>query len=128
MAVSYTHLGEQLLPFPGHLLHIHEGVEFRPLHPFLLRELQPKGPGLQVFHQLGRQLVGNELPDLFLLVVPFLRLQGGLENCKGGNCPTQTLVDAYEMQATGLRPDETADYDFRWAERYICVSSVWLLP
>ena len=35
----------------------------------------------------------------------------GLENCKGGNCPTQTLVDAYEMQATGLRPDETADYD-----------------
>ena len=35
----------------------------------------------------------------------------GLENCKGGNCPTQTLVDAYEMQATGLRPDETVDYD-----------------
>lgn len=30
----------------------------------------------------------------------------GLENCSGGNCPTQTLVDAYEMQATGLRPDE----------------------
>ncbi len=35
----------------------------------------------------------------------------GLENCKGGNCPTQTLVDAYEMQATGLRPDEMEDYD-----------------
>ncbi|MFV0586935.1 RagB/SusD family nutrient uptake outer membrane protein [Bacteroides reticulotermitis] len=30
----------------------------------------------------------------------------GLEGCKGGNCPTQTLVDAYEMQTTGLRPDE----------------------
>lgn len=30
----------------------------------------------------------------------------GNENCKGGNCPTQTLVDAYEMQATGLRPDQ----------------------
>ena len=35
----------------------------------------------------------------------------GLENCNGGNCPTQTLVDAYEMQATGLRPDETNGYD-----------------
>ena len=35
----------------------------------------------------------------------------GLENCNGGNCPTQTLVDAYEMQATGLRPDETSGYD-----------------
>ena len=35
----------------------------------------------------------------------------GLENCKGGNCPTQTLVDAYEFQATGLRPDETTGYD-----------------
>lgn len=30
----------------------------------------------------------------------------GLEGSKGGNCPTQTLVDAYEMQATGLRTDE----------------------
>lgn len=30
----------------------------------------------------------------------------GLEGTKGGNCPTQTLVDAYEMQATGLRYDE----------------------
>lgn len=30
----------------------------------------------------------------------------GLEGSKGGNCPTQTLVDAYEMKATGLRPDE----------------------
>ncbi|MCD8166919.1 MAG: RagB/SusD family nutrient uptake outer membrane protein [Bacteroides sp.] len=29
----------------------------------------------------------------------------GLENCSGGNCPTQTLVDAYEMQATGLPPE-----------------------
>ena len=35
----------------------------------------------------------------------------GLEGCKGGNCPTQTLVDAYEMKATGLRPDEMPDYD-----------------
>ena len=26
----------------------------------------------------------------------------GLENCRGGNCPTQTLVDAYEMQAVIL--------------------------
>lgn len=34
-----------------------------------------------------------------------------MENCKGGNCPTQTLVDAYEFQATGLRPDETTGYD-----------------
>lgn len=25
----------------------------------------------------------------------------GLENCNGGNCPTQDLVDAYEMQRTG---------------------------
>lgn len=25
----------------------------------------------------------------------------GLENCSGGNCPTQDLVDAYEMQRTG---------------------------
>jgi hypothetical protein len=30
----------------------------------------------------------------------------GLEGAKGGNCPTQTLVDAYEMKATGLRWDE----------------------
>jgi hypothetical protein len=36
----------------------------------------------------------------------------GLEGCRGGNCPTQTLVDAYEMQATGLRPDEeNSGYD-----------------
>lgn len=26
----------------------------------------------------------------------------GLENASGGNCPTQSMVDAYEMQATGL--------------------------
>lgn len=30
----------------------------------------------------------------------------GVEGGKGGNCPTQTLVDAYEMATTGLRPDE----------------------
>ena len=30
----------------------------------------------------------------------------GLENCKGGNCPTQDLVDAYEMQRTGLGINE----------------------
>lgn len=30
----------------------------------------------------------------------------GIEGGKGGNCPTQTLVDAYEMKATGLRYDE----------------------
>ena len=76
VVIHLHHQGEQLLPFPGHLLHIHEGVELRPLHPFLIRELQPQGAGLQVFHQLGGQLVGHELPDLFLLVVPFLRLQG----------------------------------------------------
>lgn len=36
----------------------------------------------------------------------------GLENCSGGNCPTQTLVDAYEMQATGLRYDQVGSgYD-----------------
>lgn len=35
----------------------------------------------------------------------------GLENCKGGNCPTQTLVDAYEMKDSGLRPDELDNYD-----------------
>lgn len=35
----------------------------------------------------------------------------GLEGCKGGNCPTQTLVDAYEMVKTGMRPDEMSDYD-----------------
>lgn len=35
----------------------------------------------------------------------------GVEGGKGGNCPSQTLVDAYEYQATGLRPDETAGYD-----------------
>lgn len=29
----------------------------------------------------------------------------GIEGGKGGNCPTQNLVDAYEMKATGLRPD-----------------------
>ncbi len=34
-----------------------------------------------------------------------------MENCKGGNCPTQTLVDAYEMKDTGLRPDELDNYD-----------------
>ena len=76
VVVHLHHQGEQLLPFPGHLLHIHEGVELRPLHPFLIRELQPQGAGLQVFHQLGGQLVGHELPELLLLVVPFLRLQG----------------------------------------------------
>lgn len=36
----------------------------------------------------------------------------GLENCSGGNCPTQTLVDAYEMQSTGKRYDEAGSgYD-----------------
>lgn len=30
----------------------------------------------------------------------------GLAGSKGGNCPTQTLVDAYEMQQTGLSWDE----------------------
>lgn len=30
----------------------------------------------------------------------------GLENCSGGNCPTQDLVDAYEMQKTGLGINE----------------------
>lgn len=30
----------------------------------------------------------------------------GLTGSKGGNCPTQTLVDAYEMMNTGLRWDE----------------------
>ncbi|CAN4035986.1 N-acetylmuramoyl-L-alanine amidase AmiA, partial [Dysosmobacter welbionis] len=74
--VHGRHQGEQLLPLPGHLLHIHERVELCPLHPFLLRELQPQGAGLQVFHQPGRQLIGHELPELFLLVVPFLRFQG----------------------------------------------------
>ena len=75
VVVHLHHEGEQLLPFPGHLLHIHEGVELRPLHQFPLWKFQPQGAGLQVFHQLGRQLVGHELPDLFLFVVPVLRLQ-----------------------------------------------------
>ena len=35
----------------------------------------------------------------------------GLENCNGGNCPTQTLVDAYELKDSGERPDKKADYD-----------------
>lgn len=35
----------------------------------------------------------------------------GVEGGKGGNCPTQTLVDAYEMKDTGLRPDETEGYN-----------------
>ena len=35
----------------------------------------------------------------------------GLENCRGGNCPTQTLVDAYELKDGGERPDKKADYD-----------------
>lgn len=36
----------------------------------------------------------------------------GLENCRGGNCPTQDLVDAYEMQATGLGiNEEGSGYD-----------------
>ena len=35
----------------------------------------------------------------------------GLENCNGGNCPTQTLVDAYELKDGGERPDKKADYD-----------------
>lgn len=30
----------------------------------------------------------------------------GMENGNSGNCPTQTLIDAYEMQATGLAWDE----------------------
>lgn len=30
----------------------------------------------------------------------------GFENCQGGNCPTQDLVDAYEMQKTGLGINE----------------------
>lgn len=33
----------------------------------------------------------------------------GLENCKGGNCPTQNLVDAYEM-ADGKPWDQSAFY------------------
>ncbi len=36
----------------------------------------------------------------------------GVEGGKGGNCPTQTLVDAYEMQATGkLWNEEGSGYD-----------------
>lgn len=35
----------------------------------------------------------------------------GLENCRGGNCPTQTLVDAYELKVGGVRPDEKEDFD-----------------
>lgn len=35
----------------------------------------------------------------------------GLENCKGGNCPSQTLVDAYELKTGGIRPDQQSDYD-----------------
>ena len=36
----------------------------------------------------------------------------GLENGNGGNCPTQTLVDAYEMQKTGkLWNEEGSGYD-----------------
>lgn len=34
----------------------------------------------------------------------------GLENCKGGNCPTQNLMDAYEM-ADGKPWDQSAFYD-----------------
>lgn len=34
----------------------------------------------------------------------------GLENCKGGNCPTQNLVDAYEM-VDGKPWDQSAFYD-----------------
>ena len=38
----------------------------------------------------------------------------GLEGGKGGNCPTQTLVDAYEFasgDSAGLRPDQLSDFD-----------------
>ncbi len=36
----------------------------------------------------------------------------GIEGGKGGNCPTQTLVDAYEMQATGkLWNEEGSGYN-----------------
>jgi len=36
----------------------------------------------------------------------------GVEGGKSGNCPTQTLVDAYEMRSTGLRWDESGSgYD-----------------
>ena len=36
----------------------------------------------------------------------------GIENGNGGNCPTQTLVDAYEMKATGkLWNEEGSGYD-----------------
>jgi hypothetical protein len=36
----------------------------------------------------------------------------GIEGGNGGNCPTQTLVDAYEMQKTGLGINETGSgYD-----------------
>ena len=35
----------------------------------------------------------------------------GVEGGKGGNCPTQTLVDAYEMQSTGkLWNEEGSNY------------------
>lgn len=36
----------------------------------------------------------------------------GLEGCNGGNCPTQDLVDAYEMQSTGKGiKEEDSGYD-----------------
>ena len=36
----------------------------------------------------------------------------GFENCNGGNCPTQDLVDAYEMQSTGMGiNEEGSGYD-----------------
>jgi len=35
----------------------------------------------------------------------------GMENGNSGNCPSQNLVDAYEMKDSGLRPDELDNYD-----------------
>lgn len=49
----------------------------------------------------------------------------GLENCKGGNCPTQTLVDAYEFQKTGERPDkndEQPNYEGRDPRFYATIA------
>ena len=46
LIVHFRHKGEQLFPFPGHLLYIHVGVQFRPFHQFPLWKFQTQGAGL----------------------------------------------------------------------------------
>ena len=51
--VHFRHKGEQLFPFPGHLLYIHVGVKLRPFHQLPLRKFQAQGADITIPDKYG---------------------------------------------------------------------------